>query len=338
MLFLKLLSRDYSSTIDACLFYLDHSFLCCIASICSLSMHLNFHQMQNLWLVRWLILITYTAQISSLSYHLWTCVATQKTVDGPSGKDWRGGRGASQNIIPSSTGAAKVAICLPLSLIFQWPLVASLSQLQLSKFWWNAGLHLCPHFLCAFYVPQCWTFRHSNTNLCPEVSGVFNHHKWYISVISTRNCDTRLVICILEMILLQYSIQFSSNCFLVKSYIMGGDASFCVFLPLNSMLCSSGCWQSVARTKWEAHRNVFPCSHSKCVRRGSDLSNWERGFLRWDQSSHEVSVEYPYLIAGIWFFLCCLSGGMTTTNLVPETKYIRWYMTLNSIADVSFWS
>lgn len=33
--------------------------------------------------------------------------ATQKTVDGPSNKDWRGGRSVNSNIIPSSTGAAK---------------------------------------------------------------------------------------------------------------------------------------------------------------------------------------------------------------------------------------
>ena len=40
--------------------------------------------------------------------------ATQKTVDGPSKKDWRGGRAASGNIIPSSTGAAKAcALVIP---------------------------------------------------------------------------------------------------------------------------------------------------------------------------------------------------------------------------------
>ena len=39
---------------------------------------------------------------------------TQKTVDGPSKKDWRGGRAAAGNIIPSSTGAAKAcALVIP---------------------------------------------------------------------------------------------------------------------------------------------------------------------------------------------------------------------------------
>ena len=43
-----------------------------------------------------------------------TNTATQKTVDGPSRKDWKGGRSAAINIIPSTTGAAKaVALVLP---------------------------------------------------------------------------------------------------------------------------------------------------------------------------------------------------------------------------------
>ncbi len=45
--------------------------------------------------------------VEALMSTIHSVTATQKTVDGPSAKDWRGGRGASYNIIPSSTGAAK---------------------------------------------------------------------------------------------------------------------------------------------------------------------------------------------------------------------------------------
>jgi glyceraldehyde 3-phosphate dehydrogenase len=45
--------------------------------------------------------------VEALMSTIHATTATQKTVDGPSNKDWRGGRGVNNNIIPSSTGAAK---------------------------------------------------------------------------------------------------------------------------------------------------------------------------------------------------------------------------------------
>lgn len=49
----------------------------------------------------------YSVCVQGLMTTVHATTATQKTVDGPSKKDWRGGRSASTNIIPSSTGAAK---------------------------------------------------------------------------------------------------------------------------------------------------------------------------------------------------------------------------------------
>jgi hypothetical protein len=91
--------------------------------------------------------------------------ATQKTVDGPSRKDWRGGRAAASNIIPSSTGAAKaVGKVLPAlngrltGMAFRVP-TPNVSGEWIKLFqeasWAALPCFLCcgPHWLPAFPLP-----------------------------------------------------------------------------------------------------------------------------------------------------------------------------------------
>lgn len=146
----------------------------------------------------------------SLYYHIGMCVATQKTVDGPSGKDWRGGRGAGQNIIPSSTGAAKVSIYLP-PWIFSQPL-CPVGLLQL-RHWGRPTLHWFNCF-CALYKSPCWTFPLPWKLLSWSVSGVLFitrcHSRKCIRVIGGRNCDTQQVFLILELISFWFFITIMS--------------------------------------------------------------------------------------------------------------------------------
>ncbi|XP_028100146.1 glyceraldehyde-3-phosphate dehydrogenase, cytosolic-like [Camellia sinensis] len=75
--------------------------------------------------------------------------ATQKTVDGPSSKDWRGGRAASFNIIPSNTGAAKVVSKLSCVFAFFY------SNMQSENCLLSSNLILCLSECCILIPPFC---------------------------------------------------------------------------------------------------------------------------------------------------------------------------------------